>query len=510
MGKSMNIRLLQIEDSESDAALNIRAIEKAGFAVDFEIVSTGEEMKEALSKHVFDIVLSDHNLPQFDSPSALAIFKEKRLDIPFIVVSGAIGEETAVMLMKSGAQDYVMKGNLSRLAPVVERELRDAEIRRQRKQSEEKLRVSEERFRQVAETAGEMIWEVDQNMLYLYVNPVAEALTGYRTEEIVGHKYLFELVPPEDHVMYAAKMEEIFRNRQTLKAFSSRRICKDGRVIILETSAIPTLDKKGNLLGYRGTDMDVTQRMELEATLRDLYHKEKQHNEKLLEEAEVKTLFINVLAHELRNPLTAVVVSSDILQDMDGLTEEIKTKLVKNINDSAKLLTNRLDELLDLARYSKGTFELKRRIVDAQDFLKEIIERFKPNLEKRSQELVVDISSELTTMNIDTSRMEQVIINLLSNASKYSPEKSTITMRAGMKDEGFYFEIVDQGIGISSDDQSKIFQPYYRSNKNKNVPGIGLGLAISNKIVEAHGGKISLASTAGKGSTFSVLIPNNN
>jgi PAS domain S-box-containing protein len=510
MGTKMNIRLLQIEDSESDAALNIRAMERAGFEVEFQIVSTGEEMREALSRYVFDLVLSDHNLPQFDSPSALAIFKEKGLDIPFIVVSGAIGEETAVMLMKSGAQDYVMKGNLARLAPVVERELRDAEIRRQRKQSEEKLRISEERFRQVAETAGEMIWEVDPQMLYFYVNPVAEVLTGYKTEEIVGKKHLFDLVPPRERQDYTAKMEEFFKNRQTIKAFSSRRVCKDGREIILETSATPTLDKDGNLIGYRGTDADVTQRKQLEATLRDLYHQEKQHREKLQEESEVKTLFINMLAHELRNPLTAVVVSSDLLVEMDGVNEEIRVKLVKNINVSAKLLTNRLDELLDLARYSKGTFELKRRTIDAQGFLREIVERFKPNLEKRSQRLIVDISPELTTMNVDTSRMEQVIINLLSNASKYSPDHSSIIMRAGLKDKGFYCEIVDQGIGISTDDQSKLFQPYYRSNKSKNVPGIGLGLAISNKIVEAHGGKICLDSTAGKGSTFSVLIPNSN
>ncbi len=506
----MNIRLLQIEDSESDAALNIRALEKAGFEVDFQIASTGDEMKEALSTQVFDLVLSDHNLPQFDSPSALAIFKEKGLDIPFIVVSGAIGEETAVMLMKSGAQDYVMKGNLARLAPVVERELRDAEVRRQRRQSEEKLRISEERFRQVAETAGEMIWEVDPQMLYLYVNPVVEVLTGFSTEDIVQKKHLYDLVPLEEREDYTRKMAESFKNRQTIMAFSSRRICKDGRVIILETSATPTLDKGGNLLGYRGTDADVTQRKRLEATLRDLYHKEKQHNEKLREEAEVKTLFINMLAHELRNPLTAVVVSSDILQEMDDVDEEIRTKLVKNINTSAKLMTNRLDELLDLARYSKGTFELKRRTVDAHGFLREVVERFEPNLDKRSQKLIVDISPDLNTLNVDTSRLEQVIVNLLSNASKYSPEKSTITLRAGLKDNGFYCEIVDQGIGISSDDQSKLFQPYYRSNRNKNVSGIGLGLAISNKIVEAHGGKISLASTAGKGSTFSVLIPNSN
>jgi PAS domain S-box-containing protein len=510
MGMSMIIRVLQIEDNESDAALNIRALERAGFEVSFEIVSTAEEMADALAKQTFDLVLSDHNLPQFDSPSALAIFKDKGLDVPFIIISGAIGEETAVQLMKSGAQDYVMKGNLARLAPVVERELRDAEIRRQRKQSEEKLRISEERFRQVAEIAGEMIWEVDTHLRYLYVNPVAEMLTGYKAEELVGTMHLFDLVPAEDRQDYAARLFEIFKNRQPIKAFSSSRRCKDGRVIILETSATPMLDNSGKLLGYRGTDTDITQRKQMEFKIMDLYHKEMQHSKQLQEEAEVKTLFINVLAHELRNPLTAVVVSADILQDTENLTEQMKARLIKNIYDSSKTLTSRLDELLDLARYSKGTFELKRRTVDAQSFLREVIERFQPNLEKRGQKLIVDISPELRTMNVDTSRLEQVIINLLSNASKYSPDNSQIVMKAGINNKALYFEIVDQGMGISAEDQSKIFQPYYRSNKNKGIPGIGLGLAISNKIVEAHGGKISLASRVGQGSTFSIQIPDVN
>jgi len=123
---------------DSDAALNIRALEMAGYEVSYEIVSTSAEMRAALDRGSYDLVLSDHNLPQFDSPAALAIFQERQLDIPFIIVSGAIGEETAVSLMKAGVHDYVMKDNLAKLGPAVERELRDAEVRRRRKESEEK------------------------------------------------------------------------------------------------------------------------------------------------------------------------------------------------------------------------------------------------------------------------------------------------------------------------------------------------------------------------------------
>jgi len=501
------IRVLMIEDMESDAAFNIRALEKAGYEVIYEIVATAAEMRSALDKGSYDLVLSDHNLPQFDSPTALSIFQERNLDIPFIIVSGAIGEETAVRLMKTGAQDYVMKSNLPRLAPAVERELRDAEVRRRRKESDEKLRSSEERFRQVADIAGEMIWEIGPDMKYIYVNRVAESVTGYSPEELIGQKTIFDLFPPDVRKSYQFHLSECFNQRKTFRAFTSPRMCKDGRMIILETSATPRMDIKGNFLGYRGTDADVTKRKQMEAKISDLYIKEKEQRTKLQEEAEVRNLFINVLAHELRNPLTAVLASSEMLQESPDLREELRMRLTSNIFESANLLTQRLDEMLDLARYSKGTFEIKRQNVDAPQFLKHVIERFNPTLEKRSQKLNIEISPELHDISIDTSRIEQVIINLLSNASKYSPEKCEITLKACIQDHELCLEVVDRGSGIPIEEQSNLFKPYYRASKTQGIPGTGLGLAISNKIIEAHGGKIQVASKQGEGSTFSVLIP---
>jgi PAS domain S-box-containing protein len=501
------LKILMIEDIESDAALNIRALETAGYEVAAEIVTTAAEMRTALDKSSFDLLLSDHNLPQFDSPAALAVFQERHLDIPFIIVSGAIGEETAVGLMKAGAQDYVMKSNLARLAPAVERELKDAEARRHRKESEEKLRTSEERFRQVADIAGELIWEIDENMQYIYVNRITESVTGYAAEELVGKKSIFDFFPAEARQVYQCHLLESFKNRQTFRSFTSPRVRKDGRMIILETSATPRMGTNGNFLGYRGTDTDVTRRKQMEAKIGDLYIKEKQQRQKLQEEAETRNFFINVLAHELRNPLTAVMVSSEMLQESPDLREELRIRLASNIYESAKLLTRRLDELLDLARYSRGTIELKKDNVDAPQFLKQVIQRFIPTLEKRSQRLNIEISQELGNIIIDTSRIEQVIINLLSNASKYSPENCEITLKAGLEDHQLRLEVVDQGSGIPLEDQRNLFQPYYRASKTQGVPGTGLGLAISNKIIEAHGGKIQVNSQPGEGSKFSVLIP---
>ncbi len=502
----MELNLLLIEDSDSDASLDLRALEKAGFEVSADIVTTAEEMQKALANRAFDVVLSDHNLPQFDSVSALAIFKASGLDIPFIIVSGAIGEETAVSLMKSGAQDYVMKSNLARLAPAVQRELKEAEVRRQQKQAEAQLQISEARFRQVAEVAGEMIWEVDADLKYLYISPVAAVVTGYQPDELVGQMHIFDLFPESARQDYTRDLLERL-NQKKCRAFVSPRVCKSGRVIFLETSAMPVLDNSGRVLGYRGTDTDITERKQMEARIGDLYQQEKLHSEQLLEEARVKNLCIDVLAHELRNSMTSIVVSSDMLRDGREMRPDIKDRLVININDGAKALTRRLDELLDLARYSKGTFVLNKQTVDGPKFLREVIARYKPNLDKRQQILTVIISSDLHSVNIDISRMEQVIVNLLSNASKYSAEKTEIVLKAGPRGPGLFLEVVDHGIGISSEDQAKIFQPYYRACKNQEIQGVGLGMAVSHQIIQAHGGSISVASQPGEGSTFSVLIP---
>lgn len=137
---SKPLQVLIVEDLESDAALVARLLRKAGYAVHDERVETADQMRAALEKQAWDVVISDFRLPQFDAPAALALLQATSPDTPFIVVSGAIGEDTAVAMMKFGAHDYLMKDKLSRLAPAVEREMREAQTRRERKRAEEKIR----------------------------------------------------------------------------------------------------------------------------------------------------------------------------------------------------------------------------------------------------------------------------------------------------------------------------------------------------------------------------------
>jgi putative nucleotidyltransferase with HDIG domain len=148
---STPLRVLIVEDSEGDALLLVRELKRGGYEPAFERVDTPEAMSAALAKGTWDVILSDYAMPRFSAPAALALFKETDFDVPFIIVSGAIGEETAVEMMKAGAHDFVMKGNLARLIPAIDRELHDTEVRQERKKVREQLEYS---FIDLAETVS--------------------------------------------------------------------------------------------------------------------------------------------------------------------------------------------------------------------------------------------------------------------------------------------------------------------------------------------------------------------
>ena len=188
-----SIRVLLVEDSGNDALLLLRQLHKGGYEPVSKRVETAQTMRAALDEQLWDIVISDYVLPGFGGLEALEVLKAKGLDLPFIVVSGQIGEDVAVKAMKAGAHDYMMKDNLTRLVPAVERELREAQVRLERKRSQVALRESEERFRQLAENIEVVFFmfemESDNSPGRIsYVSPVYEQVWGRPVESLLGNK----------------------------------------------------------------------------------------------------------------------------------------------------------------------------------------------------------------------------------------------------------------------------------------------------------------------------------
>jgi PAS domain S-box-containing protein len=261
---SRPLRVLIVEDHEADAALVVRALRQAGYDVDAQRVQTAAEMRAALEAHEWHVVIADYHLPQFDAPAALALLQETGLDLPFIVVSGTVGEDTVVAMMRAGAHDYLMKGNLARLAPAVERETRDAETRRQQREAEDALRASERRFSTVFRSSplAIAIASIEDGSL-IDVNEAWVGLTGVPREEALGRtaKDLGIWAVPAER----DRIAQTLRERASVRAVEVRVRPRLGDERILLMSAEPI-----DLAGQRcmlTMAVDVTERRNAEEAL---------------------------------------------------------------------------------------------------------------------------------------------------------------------------------------------------------------------------------------------------
>ncbi|HWY77280.1 MAG TPA: response regulator, partial [Verrucomicrobiae bacterium] len=185
------LRVLMVEDCEDDALFVSRALQRGGFDLSLERVEEEPAFAAALAAHEWDLVIADYSLPRFNALSALRALQRTKLDLPFLIVSGAIGEEIAVAAMKSGAQDYILKNNLARLVPAVERELRDAQVRRERHRVEETCL----RLAAIVESSGDAIIGKTMDGVITTWNSAAERLFGFTEAEVRGHSTLV-LLPP--------------------------------------------------------------------------------------------------------------------------------------------------------------------------------------------------------------------------------------------------------------------------------------------------------------------------
>jgi two-component system response regulator AtoC len=254
------LRVLVVEDSEDDALLSINELESAGYEVHFRRVETADAMRNELSGDGWDLVLADYRMPRFSGKEALKVLKEYGRDIPFILVSGKIGEETAVEAMKAGAHDYVMKDNLARLTPAVERELREAEIRRERRRANEALRQSEERFRTIFETARDCVYIRDRNMMYTHVNPATEKAFGLPASKLIGRK-VEGLFPPEQVASFTESNNRVLNGEVVDKKHTLT--CK-GITFTFHTILVPLRDAKGDVIGVCGISRDISHLQKME------------------------------------------------------------------------------------------------------------------------------------------------------------------------------------------------------------------------------------------------------
>ena len=261
------IRVLIVDDSVDDALLLLRQLKKGGYKPTYEQVDTADAMSEALDSQIWDAILCDYSMPNFSMHAALDLYKKKRLDLPFIIVSGTITDETAVAAMKAGAHDYIIKDNLARLSPAMDRELRETKVRHERRLAEYQLIKSEEKYRTLFEESRDAIYVSSKQGEIIDFNQPTTELFGYFRDEMLGMNTKDIFVNPDEYI----KFQEEIERKGSVRDFEAKLCKKDGsKMNCLITSAIRR-SKDESIIGYQGIIRDISElvssRKKLEKTL---------------------------------------------------------------------------------------------------------------------------------------------------------------------------------------------------------------------------------------------------
>ena len=497
------LRILIVEDSEDDLLLLLRELRHGGYTPDHVRVETAAAMQAALDRQAWDIVIADYTLPSFSAPEALMLLQRQQ-DIPFIIVSGTIGEEAAVAAMRAGAHDYLLKDNLTRLVPAVERELREAKERQQRLWAEQALRESEERFRQLAENITESVfWMADPSaMQILYVSPAYENIWGNSCQSLyTNFMEWIEAIHLDDRSRIQAKF---FEQSLLGKYDEEYRIVRpDGSLRWIRDRGFPIKDHHGKAYRTVGFAEDITNRKSTETILRRT------------ERLESLGTLASGIAHDLNNMLTPIIGVAQLLPlkfpNLDNQTQ----RLLQILDQSAHRGADLVKQILSFASGVEGkptSTQISNLLLEIQKIIQQT---FPKNIE-----LSIDLPLDLWLIAADATLLHQVFMNLCVNARDAMPSGGKLSIIAENividqnyahmhldAQAGSYLvvTVTDTGTGIQPKILGNIFDPFFTT---KDIgKGTGLGLSTAMGIIKSHRGFIDVLSEVEIGTRFKVFLP---
>ena len=488
--------MLLIEDSEDDALLILGRLRRAGFTCDHDRVETANAMSHALRAHPPDIVICDNSLPQFNAAAALTLLRNTELDIPFIVVSGQIGEESAAALMRAGAHDFVLKDSLARLAPAVDRELREAQQRRERREAQDALHTAEERFRLVAEYLSDVVikYHLTTPPTFEYLSPAITDLTGYSPEALCADPALiFAAVHPEDSSLV----------RQSWMSPSPgpcvyRWQRPDGTIRWIEQRLAPSAPKDGSPITVEGILRDITSQVET-------IHEREELARQLHQAERLDSLgqLAGGIAHDFNNLLNVISGYTDFILDSLDPTQPCRqdAENIATTVDRAAALTRQLLIFSRLQPTDQQQVDVNAIVHSVEQLLRRTI--------GKDIEFTIDTDPDLRTVTIDPSRLEQLVMNLVVNARAAMPDGGQLTITTTAVNHAsepmVRLIVADTGCGMTPETQRRAFEPFYTTKGPSK--GTGLGLATVYGVVQESGGTIDLWSELGTGTRFTIDLP---
>lgn len=387
-----------------------------------------------------------------------------------------------------------------------------------RAQTELDLRLSEQRFRTLAETASDAIVTINEQSCILYINPATERLFGFTAEELVG-RHLSDLMPERMRAQHEAGLARYLSSGVRNIPWSGVELPalhRSGREFPVEISFGELAS--GSVRTFTGIMRDVTERVrqqkaleqattELEVTVEELQTRTQEAETS----ARVKGDFLAAMSHELRTPLQAVIGYAGLLEDgLHGPVTDEQRVSIERIQASAQHLLGLIEQVLDIARSESGQLTMRSEWLDLCTLASEAVELVRPQAEAKDISLTVGGCPDPRMRNMlgDPGRVRQVLLNLLSNAVKFTVA-GEISLAFASKDGKALVQVRDTGVGIPPDQIGRVFEKFYQTEAglSQRSAGMGLGLAISRDLARSMGGDIALQSEAGRGSTFTLALP---
>jgi PAS domain S-box-containing protein len=506
------LQILHLEDNPTDAELVAGTLAAEGLSCAFVRAATRVDFIAALERDVsYDVILSDYALPGFDGVSARALAVARRPEVPFLFVSGTMGEEVAIDCLKDGATDYVLKHRLARLAPAVRRALEERRNRREREAVEAENRRLNAALEVALGQANTFLDSIFENLpdlvfvkdagdlRFVRVNRASEGVIGLDSAALIG-KRARDVYPQAVADALEANDRRAVSGRAVVDVPEEVFPTRERGARIFHTKRIPILNRQGEPEYVLCIAVDITERRVAEEDVRLARLEAERANR-------AKSEFLSRMSHDLRTPLNAVLGYAQVL-DADELGPEHRDS-VHQILAGGRHLLELINEVLDIARIEAGRLSLWPEPIAVPDLLRHAADLMRPLASAREIDVTIDASAAgMRHVQADRQRLTQVLLNFLGNAVKYNRPGGRVTIAVRPIDAGrIRIGVTDTGAGIPPDKLALLFQPFERLDAQQSaVEGTGLGLAVSKGLAEAMGGTVGVDSEVGRGTTFWVEL----
>ena len=517
------LRALIAESNQEDARLVVGELRRSGYELTFRVIDTAKDFRTALRNEPWDVIISDFNMANFTGLEALEILANEAADIPFVLFSGTIVEDMAISAMRMGARDCILKDNLRRLVPAIEREVEHARNRRDHRQTERDITVYRRQLADLVRNIPVGVYRrtPGPNGKFVMANPMIAKIFGYKTvDEFRQCDFADLFVKKADREQ---SFEKIARDGH-VEGELLRLKKKDGTRIWGLVTAHVVLNDDGEIEYIDGIIEDYTQRKVSEEAMIQ--------SEKMLSVGGLAA----GMAHEINNPLAGIMQNAGLLQirltrdipanhkaaEEAGTTlESIRAYTEKR--DLTGLLTRMQDATGRAAEIVRNMLQFARKstaqvtphnigtLLDRAIALAESVYDLKREYDFRQIEVVCEYEPDLPAVYCEESKIQQVFLNILSNGAKVmsgnrGPAKPKFVIRTFKDDDRVRVEIEDNGPGMDEETRKRVFEPFF-TTKPAGV-GTGLGLSVSYFIItENHNGEMWVESAPGRGSTFFIRLP---